>query len=58
MNPMAALMVARSLEDDRQRATERRRMERLEPRERPATGRLSWATVARFPRYEQSGAKG
>ena len=51
MNPYAALMMARAMEQDRKRsAAERRRT----PRPQPTPGRESrgsWTAILRFPRF-------
>lgn len=54
MNAYAVLMMARTLEQDRERsAAERRRVHRLEPVPRQES-RGSWAAITRFPRFTLS----
>ena len=51
MNPYAALMVARAMEQDRERsAAQRRRTHRPEPAPRRES-RGSWTAILRFPRF-------
>jgi hypothetical protein len=57
MNPYAVLMLARSLEQDRERAAERRRLQDVKP-PMPRDTRVSWSAVRRFPRLATSGSKG
>jgi hypothetical protein len=57
MNPYAVLMLARSLEQDRERAVERRRLQDVKP-PMPRDTRVSWSAVRRFPRLATSGSKG
>ena len=58
MNPYAVLMLARTVEQDRDRsAAERRRIHRLEPDTRHES-RGSWAAITRFPRYTLSDHRG
>jgi hypothetical protein len=53
MNPYATLMLAQSLEADRERAAERRRVTHLEPSPREES-RGSWSPILRFPRVSTS----
>jgi len=54
MNPYAVLLMARTLEQDRDRsAADRRRTDGLEPRAREES-RRSWAGITRFPSFRLS----
>ena len=58
MNPYAVLMMARTMEQDRERsAGERRRIHRPEPAPRRES-RGSWTAILRFSRYTLSDQRG
>jgi len=58
MNPYAVLMMARTLEQDRERSTaERRRTDTFEPAARQES-RGSWSAITRFPRFTLSNQRG
>ena len=58
MNPYAVLMMARTMERDRERSTaERRRTDTFEPAARRES-RGSWAGITRFPRFTLSNQRG
>ena len=58
MNPYAVLLMARTLEQDRDRsAADRRRTDALDPTAREES-RRSWPAIARFPRFTLSNQRG
>jgi hypothetical protein len=57
MNPYAVLMLARSMDQDRERAAEQRRVRDLVA-PMPRESRPAWAAVTRFPRLATSSPRG
>jgi len=57
MNPTTALMLSRTIEDDRRRELERRHWQllRAEPMDGEARGRRSWSL--RLPRFRMSASR-